>query len=499
MRSADSFVAFDYNISLPLANRLMGTVFIELYDDRPVTRDNFLQYVNSGVYNNSLMHRLSPDFVLQGGGYYAHFQADSTPIGFSLDSTTTVDLDGNPATQNPMIINEFNNTPLRSNVRGTLAMAKLDGNPNSASSEYFFNLEDNGGTSPNGLDYQNGGFTVFARVVGDGLTLLDAYNTTATHNGLPIVNLNADGNHDGQPDSTGPFSQVPIILQGNSLLVLALKQARQIDYLGNGITTNIPSGGLAFTSRDAFIDTGTVLTGSGGLTVGADRELGIRENFSLGRNLSNHGTVAPGLQLGTVTAANYFQYPDGKLEIDLAGTTAGTQYDRLVATGGAFLGGELRVSLLNGLAPAPNNSFTVLTASSIIGNFSSIDLPQLTAGYVWNYSQTATTITLSVAAADYNHNGVVDADDYIIWRKMRNKTVPSFTGADGNGDGVVNDADYTIWRNNLGNRSGSAAGAGAGSLVNSTVPEPTGAILFVSLGLLLAANRRCLRIHCQRP
>ena len=67
----DSFVEFDYNVSSN--TRARNTAFIQLYDDRPATTANFLQYVNGGLFNNTLMHRLAYSsgvpFVLQGGGY----------------------------------------------------------------------------------------------------------------------------------------------------------------------------------------------------------------------------------------------------------------------------------------------------------------------------------------------------------------------------------------------------------------------------------------------
>jgi peptidyl-prolyl cis-trans isomerase A (cyclophilin A) len=76
----------------------------------------------------------------------------------------------------PSIVNEFN----VSNTRGTIAMAKLGGDPNSASSQWFINVGNN-----SFLDSQNGGFTTFGRVLDNGMEVVD------TINGLdsPIVNL----------------------------------------------------------------------------------------------------------------------------------------------------------------------------------------------------------------------------------------------------------------------------------------------------------------------
>jgi hypothetical protein len=55
---------------------------------------------------------------------------------------------------------------------------------------------------------------------------------------------------------------------------------------------------------------------------------------------------------------------------------------------------------------------------------------------------------------DYNGDGGVGGADYVIWRKMENTSVASFTGADGNGDGFVDAADYQVWQANFGSVPG---------------------------------------------
>jgi cyclophilin family peptidyl-prolyl cis-trans isomerase len=133
----------------------LGEIRVELYEDKPVTVANFLAYINAGRYGNSFAHRLVPGFVLQGGGF--------TLQGNSVTPVTTF----------APIVNEYGVGQTRSNILGTIAMAKLGGDPNSATSQWFFNLGDNSAN----LDTQNGGFTVFGDVVA-GLDVLTLFNTT---------------------------------------------------------------------------------------------------------------------------------------------------------------------------------------------------------------------------------------------------------------------------------------------------------------------------------
>lgn len=151
----------------------LGNFEVNLYDNAtPQTVANFLNYVQNGGYTDSIMHRSVPGFVVQGGGFNTDINAQITEI-----------------TTNPPVINE----PTYSSVRGTIAMAKVGGDPNSATSQWFFNLANNAGN----LDGQNGGFTVFGEVTGNGMDVIDAIAALPTYNfggafaELPLQNYSA--------------------------------------------------------------------------------------------------------------------------------------------------------------------------------------------------------------------------------------------------------------------------------------------------------------------
>lgn len=153
-----------------------GTVEVELFDRAaPATVANFLRYVQADRYDNTVVHRSVPGFVVQAGGY----RYTSTVNGLALPHIDTY----------PSVVNEF--SPTRSNLRGTIAMAKLGSDPNSATSEFFFNLSDNSAN----LNNQNGGFTVFAQVISQGMNVVDAiaglpyYNAGSPFDTIPLKNI----------------------------------------------------------------------------------------------------------------------------------------------------------------------------------------------------------------------------------------------------------------------------------------------------------------------
>lgn len=219
-----TLVRFVTNYVDPNAPTVPQDILIELLDDEaPLTVQNFLHYIQeqkaSGNYEGTFFHRAAPGFVLQGGGFD---EKTRSHIDVGLE-----------------VHNEFD--PARSNVRGTLAMAKVGpengGGPNSATSEFFFNV----GNNASNLDNQNGGFTVFARVL-SGMEVVDAITA------LPKINTSSDGtgtpvqNYDSDPDNN-PSTPAPAVKHAN---LIVIENIDVFDEKGDasGITFDLPAGAV---------------------------------------------------------------------------------------------------------------------------------------------------------------------------------------------------------------------------------------------------------------
>lgn len=130
-------------------NTAYGSVVVEMLDaEKPITVKNFLRYIDDGLYKDSIFHRCVTNFVIQGGGFAVRDRGKPTQGVANIPTYAA-------------ITNEYGVGPFRSNVRGTIAMAKT-ADPNSATSQFFFNTADNAA-----LDNpaNSGGFTVFGRVI----------------------------------------------------------------------------------------------------------------------------------------------------------------------------------------------------------------------------------------------------------------------------------------------------------------------------------------------
>lgn len=195
-RSIDLTTAFaDSDVSAAVRlSTVSGEIDLALFGpQKPITVANFLNYVDQGRYfiidptngqlASSFVHRSVPGFIIQGGGYLGTVNPSPSPA---------------PPTQ-PTAVLPFpaiQNEPGISNKRGTIAMAQVGSDANSATSQWFINLADNGG-APHNLDIRSnnaGPYTVFGKVVHNTMNAVDLIA------GLPLYN----------GGTGGPFESLPV-------------------------------------------------------------------------------------------------------------------------------------------------------------------------------------------------------------------------------------------------------------------------------------------------
>ena len=145
-----------------------GDIVIELNADKaPDTVANFISYVESGFYTDTLFHRVIKDFMIQGGGFDKEFTQKKV---------------------NEPIQNEANNG--LTNVKGSVAMART-GDPHSATAQFFINTVDNDFLNFRGENDAAWGYAVFGQVI-------EGHDVVEVIRGLSTSNR---GHHQNVPDS----------------------------------------------------------------------------------------------------------------------------------------------------------------------------------------------------------------------------------------------------------------------------------------------------------
>lgn len=131
----------------------MGAFTLSLDAEKaPKTVENFLSYVDEGYYDGTIFHRIIPGFMIQGGGFEKGMNKKKT---------------------HPAIINESQNG--LKNLRGSISMARTN-SPNSATSQFFINVNDNSSLDPQGM---RAGYAVFGKIT-EGMEVVDKIVTAPT-------------------------------------------------------------------------------------------------------------------------------------------------------------------------------------------------------------------------------------------------------------------------------------------------------------------------------
>lgn len=147
-----------------------GDIRLKLDEENtPKTAANFLSYVRSGFYKDTLFHRVIPGFMIQGGGLNAQMETKDTENSIENEAKAG-----------------------KKNTRGSIAMARTS-DPHSATAQFFINLADNSFLNFTAENAQGYGYCVFGEVV-EGMDIVDAIAKTQTgqragHGDVPVEDI----------------------------------------------------------------------------------------------------------------------------------------------------------------------------------------------------------------------------------------------------------------------------------------------------------------------
>lgn len=245
----------------------------------------------------------------------------------------------------------------------------------------------------------------------------------------------------------------------------------------SGLTNN---SGRLISIGEGNMDIVGPVTNNGVISIESGRTAYFFNNVNGSGSFTGTGTavflasLSPGNSPAKVNFAGSATLGGGTaLSMELGGNMVGISYDKIDVEGQLSLGGALSVSLINNFTPKPWSTFDLLDWGTLAGTFSSLSLPTLNLGQ-WDTSRLYIDGTLSVAlAGDFNHDSVVNAADYAVWRK---------------GLGTIyTAADYDAWRAHFGD---GVLGTGSEtSATTASIPEPATAALLIFAAFLALAGR----------
>ncbi len=417
--------------------------------------------------------------TIDGPGSEALFDDDTFTIGEQGEGTLEI-LNGGKVTATEQVwIGAVNPWPILGH--GTIT---VDGPGSLLQQTNNFLILNVGFAGPGTLEIRNGGQVTSrvgrignnARPQSSGIVTIDGLGSSWANTSQLIIEGNAGGatlNVTGG----GTVSNTQGLIGNTS----GTSGEATVDGMGslwsNSVNLTVGSfgNGLLSVTNGGTVQTPNLIIGANGQLQGDGNIVG---------NVQNAGVVSPGSSPGALQInGNYTQTATGDLIIGLA---SDTNYDQLLVTGTATLGGTLSVNVAAEFVPSIGQSLIILTADDVDGTFDMEvfpAVPNLSFDVIYNAQSVVLTV-LSALPGDYNWNGTVDAADYTVWRdNLGGTSLPNESAS----LGTVDDLDYDFWKTRFGETAGS--GSAGSSPFQAAVPEPATLVMLFA-GLLAMSNCR---------
>ena len=314
--------------------------------------------------------------TIEGGGSIG----DSNPMPITNDGTILANNKKAPLTISPNSVGFTNNGRLTANKSCTLII-------NSSVSNPFNNLS--AGTLTSGIYNVTGRLELGGPITTNAATITltgapaEIYNISSGANALAGLTANA---------TTGVLS-----LQSGQVL------AATTNFSNAGtMTVALKSGfkvGGSYTQTAGMTTVDGTLTAPSGLIAQGGTLLG---KGTLAAAVTSSGTITVGdstTKPGVLTVTgSYTQNTGGTLNIPVIGTTVGSQYSQMAVANGVSLGGTLTIQRKKSFTPAIGDTFTILTASALTGQFATVNGLTINGSEHFEITYTPTGVTLTVAS-----------------------------------------------------------------------------------------------------
>jgi hypothetical protein len=262
-----------------------------------------------------------------------------------------------------------------------------------------------------------------------------------------------------------------------------------------GSTTTM-NGDLTLINNNINIEDNATFSGPGALIIPDGSHMVVDNQADVGVLLDMQGAFRPGNfnGIGRVNLFDLQTADTSELYVELTGTGL-NQFDRLVLSGDAIVDGYLNIDIdevsPNVLfVPALGQTFNIITANSVTGQFDFVDVSQMPAGLAFAIKYLPNAVQLQVVnkpifSADFDDDGDVDKTDLEIWRGAYDLNQLGDADGDNDSDG----ADLLIWQRQHGSKP---IPFGAGTAIGSdgAVPEPSSLILLQVVCMAIASSAR---------